>query len=477
MKHVSRQIFVTTLPLIIIGTLAIEMTLKSNSDITTGKAGEKSVSQMYKTYLSFNELLNSKDTGSFKPVRVSQPGSQENPAYSGFFFYNCSQNELLQFDPSGRYMLGMRVFIEGRKVLPSDKGEIGIFDLRQNNQWTKIGETTAWNWQQGCRLQWIPGSGEEIIWNDRSDDGKRLISRIYNTRTKKSRALPFTVYTISPDGKTALSVNFERIKHGGCDYVGIDDPWKNNWAPEKIGIWKMDMNTGKLQLIMSVKEMAKIMYPVALPSDTVGGTLYFFREGYNPSGNRFIAFVKDARIDSKGATKARTEGFSMTTDGKDIRYLYKEPSHHFWLNDEEIIDNGNQVPPGGSKAVRGYFRFKDDGTGRAKEEYFDAPNGHITIHKNGEWILTDTYTINGYIYLYMYHIPTKRFVPLARLAYKLGGKLFTGDPGIFRVDLHPRFSPDGNSVSFDSTHEGFGRQIYLMDISSLIANPPERLLN
>ncbi|MCX6238941.1 MAG: hypothetical protein NTY07_15490 [Bacteroidia bacterium] len=71
----------------------------------------------------------------------------------------------------------------------------------------------------------------------------------------------------------------------------------------------------------------------------IGGTLYFFREGFNPSGNRFIAFVKDARVTGPGVTKARTEGFSMTLDGKDIRYFYREPSHHFWLKDEEIIDN------------------------------------------------------------------------------------------------------------------------------------------
>lgn len=474
MKANLHTIFATTIPLIIIGSLAIGMTLKNNPEIISEKIGEKSIPQMYTTYSSFDDMLNATVAKYFKPVRVSPVGSKKKPAYHGFFFYNCSQNELVQFDPSGRYMIGMRVFIEGRIVLPTDKGEIGIFDLQKNYKWTKIGETTAWNWQQGCRLQWIPGSSEEIIWNDRSGDGKRLVSRIYNTRTKKTRTLPITVYTISPDGKTALSVNFERIVHGGCNYVGIEDPYKNIWAPDKIGIWKMNMNTGEVQMILSVKEMARIMYPNALPSDTVGGTLYFFREGFNPSGNRFIAFVKDARVTSPGVTKARTEGFSMTPEGKDIRYFYREPSHHFWLNDEEIIDNGSHIPPDGSKAVRGYFRFKDDGTGRAKEKYFDAPNGHITIHKNGDWILTDTYKIDGYIYLYMYHIPTKKFVPLAKLAYKLGGKLFRDDPGIFRVDLHPRFSPDGKFVSFDSTHEGVGRQMYIMDIRYIIDNPPEK---
>jgi Tol biopolymer transport system component len=42
-----------------------------------------------------------------------------------------------------------------------------------------------------------------------------------------------------------------------------------------------------------------------------------------------------------------------------------------------------------------------------------------------------------------------------------------------RTDLHPRFSHDGKTISFDSTHEEFGRQIYTMDISSIVENPPK----
>jgi len=426
----------------------------------------------YSVYNSFEEVLYAEDAKYFEPVRISPIGNNRQPWYHGFFFYNCAHHELQQFDPSGRYMLGMRIFIEGRKVQPFDRGEIGYFDLKNGNKWTKIGETTAWNWQQGCRLQWIPGSMDEIIWNDRSHDGKSLVSRIYNIKTQQTRTLSFPVYTISPNGKTALSINFERIVHGGCKYVGINDPYKNIWAPDEIGIWKMDMQSGKKEMLVSVREMAQVMYPEGLPEDTVNGTLYVFREGFNPSGNRFIAFLKDARQTVPGRTSARTEGFSMNLEGKDIKYFYREPSHHFWLNDNEIMDNGYHQDPVSGERVRGYFRFVDDGSGRAKEKYFDAPNGHITLHPNGEWILTDTYNIDGEIHLYMYHIPTEKFVPLNKLTYKLGGYLYPYNPGIFRVDLHPRFTPDGKSVSIDSSHDGFGRQMYMIDISKIIDNPP-----
>lgn len=453
------KVFTLFISIIIISFLSLRLT-----------AGDEQLSKKYNSQLSeypildsFQEVAEARDVKYIEPVRVSPQG----PYYHGFWFYNCSHYELYQFDPTARYMLGLRTFIEGRKVQPTDRGEVGIIDLKNNNEWTRIGETSAFNWQQGTRLQWVPGSFEEIVWNDRDYNGK-LVSRVYNIKTKKIRTLPVPVYTISPDGKTALSINFERIKHGGCKYVGVEDPFDNQWAPEKIGVIKMDMQTGKTELIVSVKDMAKKMFPEGFPSDTTGGHLYFFRTGFNPSGNRFILFVKDSRQTYAEQFTRTTEGFSMNLEGEDIRYFYNQPSHHFWLNDSVIVDNGNHGP----NRERGYYRFTDDGTGEAKEKYFNAPNGHITFHKNGEWILTDTYVMKGFIFLYMYHIPTKKFVPLAKLPFKMGGYFFPAPLSFLRVDLHPQFSPDGNSIRIDSTHEGDGRQMYLIDVSHIINNPP-----
>ena len=197
-----------------------------------------------------------------------------------------------------------------------------------------------------------------------------------------------------------------------------------------------------------------------MPSDTVGRTLYYFREGFNPSGNRFIAFVKDASEET-----TITEGFTMTMDGEEIRYFYQGTKPSFLVKRRR--NNCRRY-----RAATGYSRYKDDGTGLAKEKYFDAPNGHCSIHKSGDWILTDTYNIDGYFYLYMYHLPTKKFVPLAKLR---NNNARYGTYSTFRVDLHPRFSPDGKLVSFDSTHEGIGRQMYLMDVSTIIDNPPDKL--
>jgi hypothetical protein len=40
--------------------------------------------------------------------------------------------------------------------------------------------------------------------------------------------------------------------------------------------------------------------------------------------------------------------------------------------------------------------------------------------------------------------------------------------GESRCDLHPRYRPDGRSIVVDSVHGGDGRQMYLIDISSIL---------
>jgi hypothetical protein len=432
----------------------------------------------YPLYSNFAEMIGSMNASYPEAKRITD-GSATGKAYHGFFFYNCSPKDLLEFDPTGRYMVGMKVSIEGRDVLPTDTGEIGIIDLNDNNKWTTIGYTSTWNWQQGCRLEWLPGSSTEIIWDARADDGKSFVSRIYNTKTKKTRTLPRPVYTVSPDGTTALTHSFERMEHGGTNFAGLTDPYKNEWAPEGTGVFKMDVKTGKSKQIVSVRQMARLLYPNGFPADTAAGRLYIFREGYNPSGNRFIAFVKDVRINSKGDTSVRTVGYSMTPEGKDIRYLYEEPSHHYWSDDATITDNVRLKTPDGKRNLRAYYVFNDDGSGKAKEQLWVAPNGHDSYHPNGDWILTDTYStddeydLNGYEFLYLYHLPTKKMVLLGKFPFMIGGKYSNEDPGIYRVDLHLRLSPDGRKVAFDGTHDGIGRQIYLIDIGSILDNPPK----
>ena len=63
---------------------------------------------------------------------------------------------------------------------------------------------------------------------------------------------------------------------------------------------------------------------------------------------------------------------------------------------------------------------------------------------------------------YLYHVPTGRRYPIGRFH---SPEAYTGE---WRCDLHARFSPKGDTVVFDSTHGGDGRQVYLVDIGGFI---------
>src|SRR5260370_13642633 len=165
-----------------IGLIAV---VTASSQIYAGRPAD------YTTYTNFIRVMEAHGARYPAITRVSDPGTREHPVYTGFFFYQC-----LQFDTTGRYLLGMKVHFEKRNIKPDNRAEIGFIDRKDQNKWTKIGETTAWNWQQGARLQWRPNS-EGSVWNDRSDDGKTFVCRGYDFRTGKKRTPPRPRYDLS----------------------------------------------------------------------------------------------------------------------------------------------------------------------------------------------------------------------------------------------------------------------------------------
>jgi hypothetical protein len=89
-----------------------------------------------------------------------------------------------------------------------------------------------------------------------------------------------------------------------------------------------------------------------------------------------------------------------------------------------------------------------------------------TVLPGGQWFLLDTYPLEGSQHLVLFHRPSRLFVPLARL--KNTAQVMTD----YRVDLHARTSRDGRTVCIDATHEGLGRQMYIVPIGSILDNPP-----
>lgn len=377
------------------------------------------------------------------------------PKYHWFGYY-----DKLQFDPTGRYVLGMEVDFEHRSPRAGDVIKIGMIDLDDGDRWLELGETRAWCWQQGCMLQWLPGSTDEVIWNDRQGD--HFVSHVLNVHSGQMRTLDYPIYALSPDGRTAIGTDFRRINHmrPGYGYAGIPDPNHDVLAPADTGIYRVDLVTGQAEHLITIEAVAAVPYP---HGDLSQARHYFNHLLFNTDGSRFI-FLHRWRV---GAGGFHTRMMTAAADGSDIRVVddYGHMSHFIWRDPETILAWSWQPSDGAA-----FYLYKDGPTPNNSEVIGKGVmvlNGHCTYLPGNAWILNDCYggqTEGRMQELYLYNVASGQRTELG--AYHT----LPAYDGEWRCDLHPRFSPDGSKITIDSPHRGDGRQIYLLDVSEILSS-------
>jgi hypothetical protein len=376
------------------------------------------------------------------------------PTFHWFGYY-----DKLEFDPTDRYVLGMEVDFEGRAPAPDDVIRVGMVDTEDGDTWIELGETRAWCWQQGCMLQWLPGTESTVMWNDR--DGDRFVCHLLDVKAGARRTLGHPVYAVSPDGQWGVMPDFRRLNdmRPGYSYAGISDPFADDLAPTETGIWRMRMDTGEAELVLSFAEIAAVPWP---GGDLSGAKHYCNHLLVSPDGSRF-EFLH--RWYPAGATHWLTRMFTCKPDGSDLRVTADGgfASHFIWRDPEHIAVCCSD--PGEPRTCLINVLTRE-------LKIIDSPDlpnvdGHFSYlpEHNLEWMVTDVGSgpqgVNREQPLALYHLPTRRVVPIT--TFHLDARY----RGPLRVDLHPRSSRDGTRLVVDAAPE-IGRQLYMIDIRDLI---------
>ncbi len=392
----------------------------------------------------------------YVPARVITNG----PKHHWFGYY-----DKLQFDPTNRFVLCMEVDFEDRSPTPEDEIKIGMIDLKDNDKWIELGTSKAWGWQQGCMLQFVPESDSLIIWNDRQDD--HFISHLFNIYTKKEKILPFAIYALSPDGKLAVTTDFNRIEdtRPGYGYAGIPDPNSELLAPDNSGIYVCNLKTGEKKLIITYAQM--INMPALADEDSnedrKSQKNWFNHLLFSPSGNRFIFLHRWKSNLKKGVGSFTTLMYTSDLNGKNIHLV--DPSNytsHFIWKDANHITAWTNQPSNGP----GFYVFTDgmpEETFVLNQEKMPV-NGHNTyLPGNESWILNDTYPDKDRMqHVYLYNVDTDTRIPVGDF---YSPKNYTGE---WRCDTHPRSSNNGKLVCIDCPVENGGRQLVLLSIENII---------
>lgn len=367
----------------------------------------------------------------------------------------------LLFDPTNRFVLANEVDFEGRSPTPADTIRVGMIDTQARDSWTDLGGTHAWNWQQGCMLQWVPGTESEIAWNDREDGA--FVTRLLDVSTGRTRTLPHPFYCLSADGRTAFAPDFRRLNdmRPGYGYGGIPDPNRDHLAPDDAGIWRMDMQTGEHKLIFSFADAVRIPFAGKPEAAFTATSKHWFNHLLcNPDGTRLF-FLHRWREPQQRPWYTRA--FTIDFDGSNPFVLDSSgsTSHFVWRDSTHVSAFSWHA------SHKARFYVFEDKTRNVEAIGPDTmtQDGHLTYvpGTGNEWILNDTYPdANELQHPYLFHIPTGRRVSLgdyrSPAAYRKE----------WRCDTHPCASRDGKKVVFDSPHDG-GRQVYLVEIADIVS--------
>jgi hypothetical protein len=376
------------------------------------------------------------------------------PAHHWFGYY-----EKFPWDATGRYILAMEVDFAGRQPKADEAIKLGRIDLKGDRSFEPFAETTAWCWQMGCMLQWLHGAGSKVIYNVRRGDTYGSV--VHDLGTGEKRELPRPIFCLLPDGRSALCDNFARldVTRPGYGYVGIPDPFGDEPAPEDDGVWRMDLETGESELILSLAKLA-----ATEPCDDMEGAHQWVNHiQINPDGTRFAMLHRYRQLSGRGHV---TRLFTCGTDGSDLYCLNpnRKTSHYDWRDPDHILAWARTPDSTKEKPVHRYVLFTD-----RSGEYEIVGDGVLTTDGHCSWspdrrmFLSDTYPgrEDPKQILFLYEPEAGRRVELGRF---LSPPEFKGD---WRCDLHPRWSRDGRSVCFDSAMDGT-RQLYVMDVSKAV---------
>lgn len=338
-----------------------------------------------------------------------------------------------------------------------EKAELG-YVMPDKKEFVKITETRAWCHQQGCMNLWHPQYDNAVMFNDYDEKNDRIITRIYDLDKGEIGIYDHPVYSISPDGKWAASLNFSRIPRRGYSYAdAVLKPEERIPDLDNEGIFLVELATGKSKLIVSYRQMAEI-HPISYMLPDVYWWLNHIIFNCDSSQLLFL-FRTCINPEKPGSPMWKTFMYTCNLDGSNLQCTLPEVywknmiSHQIWgrTPDEVLIDcnwagNGfeyvvfdNRVrPPQGKRISKGMGSM-----------------AHLIFSQDSKWMLADSY-------------PSEEMTQKVGLVKVETGEIAVlgifkhpGPQGDVRCDLHPRWSNDGSMITIDSIHTG-KRAIYFL---------------
>lgn len=312
-----------------------------------------------------------------------------------------------------------------------------------NGEEKVIAQTTAFNWQMGARAIWI--DDDIVSYND--FDGEKYVCKWFSlskNHVVKAFDKPLQDYK---GGNYFLGVNYQRLRSYAKEYAYYCLPEMSESEYddyEHDGIWKVDVNTREMNLVLSIAEILKFEHIDRFDK----GKHFLNHIMMSPNGSSFIFihryYVNRVRYDRL-----------MFYDFKQLKVLMNEriQSHYCWLDDTNVFGYGEY------EGKRSFNAINVKTGVVTKHEKLTAKHprdGHPTVF--GDWIGIDDYPdLCRMQPMIAYNYKTKEIKFLGEFYHDLKHKEYN------RCDLHPRFSKDGSRIYIDTIYSG-KRELVMLNV-------------
>lgn len=345
---------------------------------------------------------------------------------------------------SGDYILYHATEFDTSSKPRSDKPVQVVLREYRTDKIIKTFESFAYNWQQGCRSHWI--DNERFIYNDFDKERNIYVSKIVDTnKSMRVSTIDFPIYDTF--GSYALGLNYGRLAHYRPDYGYRNLPFNEFVKNEEDGIFKIDLDNNKVDLIISLEELASTL---DLPKDIKEHKVNHIM--ISPKGEKFIFlyryFIKGRKFDCLFCYDFGKSKLVLLQNNEVV-------SHYCWLSEDSVL----AFMRGNDNRERYYIIDVNTlGTQLFADGVLDSyGDGHPSF-KDGI-VITDTYPDKA---------RNKNLIKISLENNKAEviGSFFESFKfkNECRCDLHPRFVHSENNVSVDSVHEG-RRFLYLVKMT------------
>lgn len=345
--------------------------------------------------------------------------------------------DLQQYNPAGDKLLA---HVTDKNAEPAKHPASLVWIDSASGEFHEFAKTKTWCHQQGARLRWHPAEADTVLYND-LEDGKYVLKKT-SILTGEAKVISRAVCDVDARFENGLSLNFSRLQklRPGYGYSLIPDENAALTAPEKDGVFHVDMRTGEEKLLFSLAELAKdVEEPVYH---------YINHICICPSGERFTFF----HLWTKGAKQPwKMRFYAANMDGTGLKLLEEEKiiSHYCWLDDERMVATNSL----GQYVI---YRVTTGEKQLIESEHLNR-DGHPSPIPGG--IITDTYPGRKTSMQHVFR------TGLDGTGYEEILQVFS-DPrkyGECRCDLHPRAAADGK-ITIDTTAAGGVRSVLAFEL-------------